>query len=170
MYRNKYQIITPFFIQQSYTGDEHRVKDPFSYFHGYRVAWILPNWLQDLAAKSRQFYDWYNFPNLKLSKRSMVFNSFRSLHQKVRPQINFTIGIFAAQAPYPKCPPSVKHWAGCHGFQCLPAILCIADPVGQKPQRPTPAPAVEIRHTATKIHKVYGLWLKNLGLWKIQLL
>lgn len=82
--------------------------------------------------------------------------------------------IFATKAPYPKCPPSVKHWAGCHGFQCLPAILCSEDPVGQTPQAPKwkrpvmPAPPIstaEIRHAA-KIHKVYGIYGWNI--WAVK--
>ena len=84
----------------------------------------------------------------------------------------FSVRIFATKAPYPKCPPSVKHWAGRHGFQCLPAILCSEDPVGQTPQapkwkRPTYASTTNINSRDTPRSKdsqgLWYLWLKYLG-------
>lgn len=86
----------------------------------------------------------------------------------------FRCEFFATKAPYPKYPPSVKHWAGCHGFQCLPAILCSEDPVGQTPQAPKwkrpvmPAPPISIAeiHHAAKIHKVYGIYGWNI--WAVK--
>lgn len=150
-------------------------KSRFAVFLGGHIRVTAPKSTpQKLAARAS--YDGINFPNLKLT-------FFRSLHPKKGGEkssdpffgfFNFRCEFFATKAPYPKYPPSVKHWAGCPGFQCLPAILCSEDPVGQTPQAPKwkrpvmPAPPIsiaEIRHAA-KIHKVYGIYGWNI--WAVK--
>ena len=137
---------------------------------------------QKLAARAS--YDGINFQTWIIPKRLIDSFPHFSGHstQKKRGEKSsdpflgcfFPVRIFATKAPYPKCPPSVKHWAGCLGFQCLPAILCSEDPVGQTPQAPKwkrpvmPAPPIsiaEIRHAA-KIHKVYGIYGWNI--WAVK--